>query len=52
MHLVGMDTLLILLSLVAVYHHTRGHDITTATAHVGDKVVRDGPRSGEGCPGY
>jgi hypothetical protein len=52
MHLLGMDTLLILLSLRAVYPHTRGHDITAATAHAGDKVVGDGPRSGEGCPGY
>jgi hypothetical protein len=28
MHLVGMDTLLILLSLGLGYHHPRGHDIT------------------------
>jgi hypothetical protein len=28
MHLVGMDTLLILLSLGLAYHHLRGHDIT------------------------
>jgi hypothetical protein len=28
MHLVGMNTLLILLSLGPVYHHPRGHDIT------------------------
>jgi hypothetical protein len=29
MHLVGMDTLLILLSLGPGYHHPRGQDITT-----------------------
>jgi hypothetical protein len=28
MHLVGMDTLLILLSLVPGYHHHKGQDIT------------------------
>jgi hypothetical protein len=27
-HLIGMDTLLILLSLGSVYHHPRGQDIT------------------------
>jgi hypothetical protein len=30
MHLVGMDTLLILLSLGPGYHHPRGQDITHA----------------------
>jgi hypothetical protein len=28
MHLIGMDTLLILLSFEPVYHHPRGQDIT------------------------
>jgi hypothetical protein len=32
MHLVGMDTLLILLSLRPGYHHPRGQDITQAEA--------------------
>jgi hypothetical protein len=32
MHLVGMDTLLILLSLGLGHHHPRGQDITQATA--------------------
>jgi hypothetical protein len=52
MHLVGMDTLLILLSWSEKMHHPRGQDITAATTHAGDKVVGDGPRSGEGCLGY
>jgi hypothetical protein len=31
MHLIGMDTLLILLSLGPGYHHPRGQDITVAS---------------------
>jgi hypothetical protein len=34
MHLVGMDTLLILLSLGPGYHHPRGQDITRADMNV------------------
>jgi hypothetical protein len=32
MHLIGMDTLLIILSLGQVYHHPRGQDITRGSS--------------------
>jgi hypothetical protein len=39
MHLVGMDTLLILLSLGPGYHHPRGQDITVARPNFGGRFA-------------
>jgi hypothetical protein len=41
MHLVGMNTLLILLSLGPGYHHPRGQDITPAHHHAGQGQADD-----------
>jgi hypothetical protein len=44
MHLVGMDTLLILLSLGPGYHHPRGQDITYSHLDLWCHFKRQSPR--------
>jgi hypothetical protein len=39
MHLIGMDTLLIILSLGLGYHHPRGQDITSTSMRKSAKVL-------------
>jgi hypothetical protein len=39
MHLVGLDTLIIILSLGPGYHHSRGQDITLRDALVHDLLL-------------